>query len=1339
MSVYDDLVLLKSPEAYYKFDESIEGSSYLDSSPNERDIVVWHDTADIEVGVGSWSPYSRKSLSGIPVPFTLETVESLTLEFSVRMDETGKYIFAGVDTIDTVNLRAEVSELVSSPGHYAIKFGIGVGTWDIDVSDTHQHAFCYSNDVTSLVFDNEWHHITLVWQGTTGSQWDTSTIAIYLDGFDVTNVSTLDRYSTSPLTAVPTTFGAPLYITGPQDSDNDYSALFDNFAIYKTALSGSEVVQHFNSTAIIETLVEDDLAEGLVPFTDGYLQTVTELDTVGEISTPLRGLTFEGTSMVTVAAATSDYFAARDLLPDEGALSVNLQGTTLETGEPNAAGYLGTRWYEIQFDPEEMVRAHLTLTSSTSTGKISVYKAPALDNLNDYDDYDEDEIADGAIIQGEPTFSQLVLVATANADLTFTLDQNYGGSYYVQVGRLTGAGTDFLFDWGSADPYPGGTFATSVYVGSGYEGDSVGVTTTNAWLESGEPSASAQVSATRSIWFEWDAPSGTALPTIFEARGTTGSSFEMSIHTGTAVNSLTQVAVDYSLGGPLELKFTPTPSTVYYIRIGAIQDGATFFLNWHQPEVDIPKADPVQHLVVTVHAGMAGVTYGGTTYAANQKITELPNRLSAQFQEAINVPGSGSISLLHDDPVLLAYAPPGWNQRDGVSSNSHTLLGATSSSLVVNSSQVTWSGTLNSSVRPGSTILIGTPGTASAEFATVKGRSNATNTLSFQTPIRTAHASGSQIWGLPRPLDDPYQLLQVGNIIKFWMGSTCVSAFIIKQRDVSIVDGGEESARAISVSGPTVHYLLNDFIVMHDNPDVVLTSSVHPSEMREFNWKSSYVPGQDNWSGSGWFDFTGNYYDKNSHSWNHPIMANTIKSPPGWKKKKTEAAKNRPKYALAKLTYVKKKKKSKKKYKGFPTKDARWMWMDKAAGQGLSPKFTADNYTQHYYRAKMGNIPAGLYKITAHSDTAYEIYLDGVLAMKGNGLENYTKFSKTKTFYLGATTTGNPHTIAVYVGDKNNSYKKKKKKKKAKLVNTKIDQDHNDAFIMAFQRVNSKGKVLATPLVSGGTGKWWAYHGNKPPEWSKAMVLYTLLREAAQRGNQSAAAIYAATRGNFGKVNASGGAWFDEKNKSFSIQVGQSVLDLQASFSEENNFDVVINPDTLALEAYKTMGRNRANNVALVPGQNLIAYSISETDNMKNYLLIQYGDGDTRGFTDVSTDEDSPLGDPVSKYGYREGYLELGGLNNPNDAEDLAEAILASTSDTSQMSGAGDFVGHINESYTGSIIPVDGAVPFLDFKPGDIIAAPGINGLLRSHKVLSLSCTEDSEGMLSFEPELQGE
>lgn len=1231
MSLYADAVLASSPLGYYRFEE-VSGLIYADSSGNSNDISAAVGAEHIGDGAAFWSGASRISDTGVECTALFSSINDFSFEVLFRADTPGDYVLAeAIPSGSNVGVLVEISEDTGSPGDYLLKFGLGAVGWDIDTDDTNEHVYVYTDEASDL-FDGEWHHIVCVWDGTVSTAWDSSELTIYIDGSDRTDAATGAEHSIT-IGVAPISFAGNLWVTGPATGGNDETSYYDELAVYDSALSIASVLEHYNRVGSLEPIDEFSIVYDLIPYTAGVLETITETDSLGSLSVVYPELLIEGISNIILASDEVDSLGSREILDEEGELNLSLEAATLETGEPNAAGYIGTKWYELPANSQSVLTMRVALSSLTSTGKVSIYKQPSLDDYEDsYDLAEEDGIT--SVYEDEPTLGGMVLVQTASTDQVFTLDQEYGSSYFLQVGLLTGDGNDFTLVWEDADPLEGGTFEWPIEA-SGTAGKRL-VNTKNAWLQSGEPDA-ASITETRSVWVEWTAPADPPDPILFVISGGSSLPFGSGIYTGSAVNALTPIVTGYSSdGADLVLSLTPTAGVTYYIRIATTETDSGFRVAFSPPAEDVEAAEPVQHLVVTVHAGAAGGTWAGVSYEPNEKITELPNRTGAQFQETLNVPGSGSLTLRQSDLILRAYNPDDW------------------------------------------------PINTDGSWATTQ------NTYD----------------------EDPFQLLQFGNFIKFWMNNECVSGFIIKAREVSVIGQGEEAERIITISGPTLHYLLNDFLVMHDN-----YPEHRNSETRSFTWASIVGPG-DKWQNGGWFDATGTF-STHKRAWNHPINADTMSNPPGYVKKQSQPAKKRPKYVLLRAKKPK-----------WPDTKAKWMWIHQNKHKNDNNNFPPTGRKikgLHYYRAKSFNITNGgaRYRFSAHSDTYYEVWLDGERFLVGNGNESYKKF-KSKVKVLKKTTPKRSHSLAVYVEDRKNKGK---------------DLDHNDAFILTVQQLNKKGKVKKTILRSN-SASWYAWHGRNPPTWSRAMVLAKLIREAQERNNDSAKLL--TLRDDFGQVSEEGpeSRWPDTKKLSVNLEVGMTVLDVQAGFSESNVFDVQVDPDTLEVKAWQggkngsyPLGRNKANNIALVPGQNLVNWSVSEADEMKTQLLVRY-DG---GYVNVIVGpDDVGYKGYLKKYGRREAFVELGTFNSEDVAKSTGVQILSGLTNDTTISGSSDIVGHFSEGYSGSIVPVKGSVPFLDFQVGDTIAAPGSNGFLRHHRVLSLTCTEDENGVLTFDPELEG-
>lgn len=510
-------------------------------------------------------------------------------------------------------------------------------------------------------------------------------------------------------------------------------------------------------------------------------------------------------------------------------------------------------------------------------------------------------------------------------------------------------------------------------------------------------------------------------------------------------------------------------------------------------------------------------------------------------------------------------------------------------------------------------------------------------------------------------------ILNDGNIVKFWLGAKCVSGFRIQARQIQWVSSGEASDIVLSVAGPTLNFLLNDFVCQHDE---LATSASTTS--RYFSWASRPDPG--------WYV---------AAKWNHKIMTSTQKNPPGdWKK----SAKKRSRYG---------------KPKKWPDKKSRWFWItnNKSRNGGWKPPFGIVN---RYYRTNFNITKAGTKcQLLITGDNQVRVYVDGDLVLaRGNKDNSYQSFSKTNIVFPKGV-----HTIAVHQIATNNG---------------KSD-DNVDGFMFSMYQLGKGGKRKKVLLRTNNGRGWVAYYGPNPPAWNRAQVLSNQIREARQRGNDAANAIKI---DQFDTVTARDNVkWFDVWSQE--VQIGASGYELMQQFSEGNYFDVAIDPDTLRLWGWTHRGIDKSNNIALVPGSNLLDFQTSESDNVANDIYVHYDYGFTRVQAPGS----------INKYGRREAYLEVGGVKTQADANKLVTRVLNGIDSAVAAAGSPDWRSKtIFDRDTGGVIGIHGAYPFLDYDIGDIISAPsGTDGVgsYKPYRVLSLTCTEDENGNLTFDPTLE--
>jgi hypothetical protein len=162
--------------------------------------------------------------------------------------------------------------------------------------------------------------------------------------------------------------------------------------------------------------------------------------------------------------------------------------------------------------------------------------------------------------------------------------------------------------------------------------------------------------------------------------------------------------------------------------------------------------------------------------------------------------------------------------------------------------------------------------------------------------------------------------------------------------------------------------------------------------------------------------------------------------------------------------------------------------------------------------------------------------------------------------------------------------------------------------------------------------------------------------------------------------------------------------------------DFWLNPSTVELKAWESRGTDRSATVLLDTGQNLARFSTSVERPLKTVALVRTKNGWLRTADNTLRDAN----------GWRETFLEYGNTASEDVAKRQANRVLARTGKTQVLAQGVE------------VVVTTGAVPYVDFAVGDVVAIPNPSGtgLPGKARVLSIGLKEEGGGV-SFQPELE--
>lgn len=270
-------------------------------------------------------------------------------------------------------------------------------------------------------------------------------------------------------------------------------------------------------------------------------------------------------------------------------------------------------------------------------------------------------------------------------------------------------------------------------------------------------------------------------------------------------------------------------------------------------------------------------------------------------------------------------------------------------------------------------------------------------------------------------------------------------------------------------------------------------------------------------------------------------------------------------------------------------------------------------------------------------------------------------------------------------------------------VDLKLQDDRTAGFILTAYEQTSAGKD--GDLVVRTNTSWEV--SDTEPYWRPAMILQTLAQEAATRG------VYRLGQLSYGFTTSTptSGSWSTETD--LTLKVGSDLLTVLNDMVDLGH-DFWLHPTTMQMEAWESRGTDRSASVFLDTGVNLVKFSTTVERPIKTVALVRSKRGWLRAAANSRT-----------TYGWRETFLEYGNTRSESAAKKKAERVLRRTSKTTIVANT-------------EVVITDGAIPYVNFDVGDVVAIPNPSGegVPNTARVLSISLAEDGGGV-KFQPELE--
>lgn len=272
-------------------------------------------------------------------------------------------------------------------------------------------------------------------------------------------------------------------------------------------------------------------------------------------------------------------------------------------------------------------------------------------------------------------------------------------------------------------------------------------------------------------------------------------------------------------------------------------------------------------------------------------------------------------------------------------------------------------------------------------------------------------------------------------------------------------------------------------------------------------------------------------------------------------------------------------------------------------------------------------------------------------------------------------------------------------------IDLRLAVDNTAGFILTGLEVDSDGKEGAVAIR---TNTDWKV-SSVEPKWRPAIILRTLIQEAADRGVYRLNGITY----NFSATGPTSGSWTSSVD--LTIRVGSDLLTVLDDMVDLG-IDFWLNPSTMVLSAWESRGTDRTATVLLDTGVNLMRFSTTTEQQLKTVALVRSKDGWLVAAQDTLR----------TTNGRREMFLEYGNTASEDVARTQARQVLARTGKSQVVANAVE------------VAVTTGAVPYVDFNVGDTVSIPDPsgNGGRGTARVLSIALKEEGGGV-KFSPELE--